>query len=143
MPLLVRQNGSAETFEIVAGSRRFLAAQIVANENGFAEPLPWHAARRKCGTMRGRLAQVQSQDENDLRENELRRQEQQAEERKQLAQKLDQVRLDQSQQARKNASSVSALKTAIGLASSIFILSCGSSPNGLPAYGGRCRRFAA
>jgi ParB family transcriptional regulator, chromosome partitioning protein len=40
MPLLVRQNGSAETFEIVAGSRRFLAAQVVANENGFAEPLP-------------------------------------------------------------------------------------------------------
>ena len=40
MPLLVRQNGSAETFEIVAGSRRFLAAQTVANENGIAEPLP-------------------------------------------------------------------------------------------------------
>jgi ParB family transcriptional regulator, chromosome partitioning protein len=40
MPLLVRQNGSAETFEIVAGSRRFLAAQVVANENGCAEPLP-------------------------------------------------------------------------------------------------------
>jgi ParB family transcriptional regulator, chromosome partitioning protein len=40
MPLLVRQNGSAETFEIVAGSRRFLAAQTVANENGVAEPLP-------------------------------------------------------------------------------------------------------
>jgi ParB family chromosome partitioning protein len=28
------------TFEIVAGSRRFLAAQTVANENGVAEPLP-------------------------------------------------------------------------------------------------------
>jgi ParB family transcriptional regulator, chromosome partitioning protein len=40
MPLLVRPNGSAETFEIVAGSRRFLAAQVVANENGIAEPLP-------------------------------------------------------------------------------------------------------
>jgi ParB family transcriptional regulator, chromosome partitioning protein len=40
MPLLVRPNGSAKTFEIVAGSRRFLAAQVVANENGIAEPLP-------------------------------------------------------------------------------------------------------
>lgn len=40
VPLLVRQNGSAETFEIVAGRRRFCAAQIVANENGTAEPLP-------------------------------------------------------------------------------------------------------
>jgi ParB family transcriptional regulator, chromosome partitioning protein len=40
MPLLVRPNGSDTTFEIVAGSRRFLAAQAVANENGVAEPLP-------------------------------------------------------------------------------------------------------
>jgi len=40
MPLLVRQSGSAETFEIVAGSRRFLAAQVVAGETGCAEPLP-------------------------------------------------------------------------------------------------------
>ena len=40
MPLLVRPNGSDTTFEIVAGSRRFLAAQTVANENGIAEPLP-------------------------------------------------------------------------------------------------------
>jgi ParB family chromosome partitioning protein len=40
MPLLVRQNGSAETFEIVAGSRRFLAAQVVANETGCTEPVP-------------------------------------------------------------------------------------------------------
>jgi ParB family chromosome partitioning protein len=40
MPLLVRPNGSDTTFEIVAGSRRFLAAQTVATENGLAEPLP-------------------------------------------------------------------------------------------------------
>jgi ParB family transcriptional regulator, chromosome partitioning protein len=40
MPLLVRPNGSDTTFEIVAGSRRFLAAQVVANENGVTEPLP-------------------------------------------------------------------------------------------------------
>jgi ParB family transcriptional regulator, chromosome partitioning protein len=40
MPLLVRPNGSDTTFEIVAGSRRFLAAQVVASENGCAEPLP-------------------------------------------------------------------------------------------------------
>ena len=40
VPLLVRQNGSAETFEIVAGRRRYCAAQVVANENGTPEPLP-------------------------------------------------------------------------------------------------------
>ncbi|MBN9789528.1 chromosome partitioning protein ParB [Pseudonocardia sp. TMWB2A] len=40
MPLLVRPNGSDTTFEIVAGSRRFLAAQTVATEIGVAEPLP-------------------------------------------------------------------------------------------------------
>jgi ParB family chromosome partitioning protein len=40
MPLLVRPNGSDTTFEIVAGSRRFLAAQVVVGETGCAEPLP-------------------------------------------------------------------------------------------------------
>jgi len=40
MPLLVRPNGSDTTFEIVAGSRRFLAAQAVATESGSADPLP-------------------------------------------------------------------------------------------------------
>jgi ParB family transcriptional regulator, chromosome partitioning protein len=40
MPLLVRPNGSDTTFEIVAGSRRFLAAQTVATESGNADPLP-------------------------------------------------------------------------------------------------------
>ena len=40
VPLLVRQNGSAETFEIVAGRRRYFASVTVANENGVAEPLP-------------------------------------------------------------------------------------------------------
>ena len=40
MPLLVRPNRSDTTFEIVAGSRRFLAAQTVATESGNAEPLP-------------------------------------------------------------------------------------------------------
>ena len=40
VPLLVRPNGSAETFEIIAGRRRYCAAQVVANENGTAEPLP-------------------------------------------------------------------------------------------------------
>ncbi len=44
--LLVRPNGSPETFEIVAGARRFRAAQIVADERATAgeagppEPLP-------------------------------------------------------------------------------------------------------
>jgi ParB family chromosome partitioning protein len=40
VPLIVRQNGSPETFEIVAGRRRFHAAQAIAEETGEAEPLP-------------------------------------------------------------------------------------------------------
>ena len=41
VPLMVRPNGSAETFEIVAGKRRFHAALAVAEENGGeCEPLP-------------------------------------------------------------------------------------------------------
>ena len=40
VPLMVRPNGSAETFEIVAGKRRFHAALAVAQENGGeCEPL--------------------------------------------------------------------------------------------------------
>jgi ParB family chromosome partitioning protein len=41
VPLMVRPNGSPETFEIVAGKRRYHAALAVAEENGGdAEPLP-------------------------------------------------------------------------------------------------------
>ena len=40
VPLIVRANGAPEAFEIVAGSRRFHAARIVADETGQAEPLP-------------------------------------------------------------------------------------------------------
>jgi ParB family chromosome partitioning protein len=41
VPLMVRPNGSADTFEIVAGKRRYHAALAVAEENGGeAEPLP-------------------------------------------------------------------------------------------------------
>ena len=40
VPLLVRANGSADTYEIVAGRRRFFAAKAVAEEGGTAEPLP-------------------------------------------------------------------------------------------------------
>jgi ParB family chromosome partitioning protein len=41
VPILVRPNGSAETFEIVAGRRRFEAAMVVASENGGdGEPMP-------------------------------------------------------------------------------------------------------
>jgi ParB family chromosome partitioning protein len=40
MPLLVRPNGSPETFEIVAGSRRYKVAGIVRDEAGEIEPLP-------------------------------------------------------------------------------------------------------
>jgi ParB family chromosome partitioning protein len=41
VPLMVRPNGSPDTFEIVAGKRRFQAALAVAEENGGeCEPLP-------------------------------------------------------------------------------------------------------
>lgn len=40
VPLLVRPNGSPETYEIVAGRRRFFAAKAVAAEGGRTEPLP-------------------------------------------------------------------------------------------------------
>ena len=40
VPLIVRANGAPDAFEIVAGSRRFHAARIVADETGQAEPLP-------------------------------------------------------------------------------------------------------
>lgn len=41
VPLMVRANGSPDTFEIVAGKRRFHAALAVADENGGeCEPLP-------------------------------------------------------------------------------------------------------
>jgi ParB family chromosome partitioning protein len=40
VPLLVRQNGSPDTFEIVAGRRRYYSAQIIVDERGEIEPLP-------------------------------------------------------------------------------------------------------
>lgn len=40
VPLLVRPNGSANTFEIVAGRRRYHAATTVAEEGGSDGPLP-------------------------------------------------------------------------------------------------------
>jgi ParB family chromosome partitioning protein len=43
-PLLVRPNGSPETFEVVAGARRLTAAGIVLAELGEIDPLP-------CGIM--------------------------------------------------------------------------------------------
>jgi len=39
-PLLVRANGSPDTYEIVAGRRRFFAAKAVADESGNSDPLP-------------------------------------------------------------------------------------------------------
>jgi ParB family transcriptional regulator, chromosome partitioning protein len=39
-PLIVRPNCGPDAFEIVAGRRRFHAAQIVANETGDADPVP-------------------------------------------------------------------------------------------------------
>ncbi|PZV34863.1 ParB/RepB/Spo0J family partition protein [Mesorhizobium kowhaii] len=40
VPLLVRPNGSPESFEIVAGRRRYFAARSLADERGEADPLP-------------------------------------------------------------------------------------------------------
>jgi len=40
VPLIVRANGSPDTYEIVAGKRRYQAALIVAQETGESEPLP-------------------------------------------------------------------------------------------------------
>ncbi|MEC3910418.1 ParB/RepB/Spo0J family partition protein [Sphingobium sp. CR2-8] len=40
VPLIVRQNGSPETYEIVAGKRRYHAALAVAEESGSIDPLP-------------------------------------------------------------------------------------------------------
>lgn len=40
VPLLVRQNGSPDTFEVVAGRRRYYSAQIIVDERGEIESLP-------------------------------------------------------------------------------------------------------
>jgi len=40
VPLIVRANGSPDTYEIVAGRRRYEAARAVASEAGETEPLP-------------------------------------------------------------------------------------------------------
>jgi ParB family chromosome partitioning protein len=40
VPLIVRQNGSPDTYEIVAGKRRYHAALTVAQENDGIDPLP-------------------------------------------------------------------------------------------------------
>ncbi|BAI98022.1 chromosome partitioning protein ParB [Sphingobium sp. TA15] len=40
VPLIVRQNGSPESYEIVAGKRRYHAALTIAQESGEAEALP-------------------------------------------------------------------------------------------------------
>ncbi|TPI13047.1 ParB/RepB/Spo0J family partition protein [Mesorhizobium sp. B4-1-3] len=40
VPLLVRPNGAPDSFEIVAGRRRYFAARTVADERGEAKPLP-------------------------------------------------------------------------------------------------------
>ncbi|MER8441439.1 ParB N-terminal domain-containing protein [Mesorhizobium sp. M1312] len=40
VPLLVLPNGQPETFEIVAGRRRYFAAKSLADERGEGDPLP-------------------------------------------------------------------------------------------------------
>ncbi|MGK2910516.1 MAG: ParB/RepB/Spo0J family partition protein [Sphingobium sp.] len=52
VPLIVRQNGSPTTYEIVAGKRRYHAALVVAQDEESVEPLP--CAVMEAGTMRQR-----------------------------------------------------------------------------------------
>ncbi|MDA7946085.1 MAG: ParB/RepB/Spo0J family partition protein [Hyphomicrobiaceae bacterium] len=40
VPLIVRLNGDGESFEVVAGRRRYFAAKAVAEDGGAVEPLP-------------------------------------------------------------------------------------------------------
>lgn len=40
VPLLVRPNGTPESFEIVAGRRRYFAAKSLADERGEGDALP-------------------------------------------------------------------------------------------------------
>ena len=40
VPLLVRPNGDGESFEVVAGRRRYFAAKAIAEDGGSVEPLP-------------------------------------------------------------------------------------------------------
>lgn len=40
VPIIVRPNGSDDTYEIIAGSRRFRAAQLVTAETDIVDPLP-------------------------------------------------------------------------------------------------------
>lgn len=40
VPLIVRENGSPDAYEIVAGKRRYHAALAVAEESGSIDPLP-------------------------------------------------------------------------------------------------------
>ena len=40
VPLLVRPNGDGESFEIVAGRRRYIAAKSIVDDGGAVEPLP-------------------------------------------------------------------------------------------------------
>jgi ParB family chromosome partitioning protein len=53
VPVLVRQNGSPETFEIVAGARRFHAASLLAEERRAAgrRSMPCPAPSSKAATM--------------------------------------------------------------------------------------------
>jgi ParB family chromosome partitioning protein len=40
VPLIVRRNGDGESFEVVAGRRRYFAAKSLAEDGGAVEPLP-------------------------------------------------------------------------------------------------------
>ena len=40
VPLLARPNGDGESFEIVAGRRRYFAAKSIVDDGGAVEPLP-------------------------------------------------------------------------------------------------------
>src|SRR3546814_14116270 len=54
VPVLVRPNGTPETFEIVAGARRFTAARIVADERRPEGPERDSSEARRVGEGGGR-----------------------------------------------------------------------------------------
>ncbi|MER8583117.1 ParB N-terminal domain-containing protein [Mesorhizobium sp. M1423] len=49
VPLLVRPNGTPDTFEIVAGRRRYFAQKL--SPTSAAKPIPCHAPSWKTATM--------------------------------------------------------------------------------------------
>ena len=55
VPLLVRQHGTPETFEVVAGRRRYYSAQTILDERGEIERCPARFFSRAMMRRRSRL----------------------------------------------------------------------------------------